>query len=61
MMKLFGDFSETVFATYQELIPMFPDLENRDSLRQLYCLLARLNIFGESYCPQVETILKHYD
>lgn len=60
MMKLFGGFPETVFSEYRSAFPLEPDFENRISMWQLYYLLVHLNIFGRSYLPQVERIVKSF-
>ncbi|MFO7178679.1 MAG: fructosamine kinase family protein [Pseudomonadota bacterium] len=60
MMRLFGGFSERVFAAYAEAYPLQPGAEQRVSLYQLYPLLVHLNLFGGSYGASVERALARY-
>ena len=60
MMKLFGGFPEEVFSKYHELFPLQPGFEERLLIWQLYYLLVHLNIFGSSYLPSVEEIVKRF-
>lgn len=54
MMRLFGGFSEAVFAAYVEAFPLAPGHEERVALYQLYPLLAHVNLFGAGYLSQLE-------
>lgn len=58
--ELFGGFPSAFFAAYREASPLSPDYEERKPLYQLYYLLVHLNLFGESYGPSVDRILKRY-
>ena len=60
MMKLFGGFHREIYSIYQELFPLEAGFEERVPLWQLYYLLVHLNIFGGSYLPSVENIMKKY-
>lgn len=60
MMQLFGGFPIEVFETYKERFPLEYDWKNRTSIWQLYYLLVHLNLFGESYLHQVESVLRKY-
>jgi len=60
MMQLFGGFPQEVYATYNELFPLNHNWKNRISIWQLYYLLVHLNLFGSSYLPQVNTIIRQY-
>ena len=60
MMKLFGGFPEAVWRAYQERYPLEAEDMNRQDIYQLYYLLVHLYIFGESYGPSIDRILKHY-
>jgi fructosamine-3-kinase len=53
MMRLFGGFSEAVFAAYHEAWPLSAGHAERVSLYQLYPLLAHVNLFGAAYLSQV--------
>ncbi|MET0388527.1 MAG: fructosamine kinase family protein [Polyangiales bacterium] len=54
MMRLFGGFSERVFAAYAAAYPLAPGHTERVALYQLYPLLAHVNLFGSSYVSGVE-------
>lgn len=53
MMRLFGGFSEAVFAAYDATWPLSPGHAERVPLYQLYPLLAHVNLFGSAYLSQV--------
>ncbi|RSL34596.1 fructosamine kinase [Salibacterium salarium] len=57
---LFGGFSDTIYAAYNECNPIDKLFEERKPLYQLYYLLVHLNIFGESYGSAVDKILSKY-
>ncbi len=59
MSELFGGFSPRFYAAYQSAYPA-PGYSERRLLYQLYYLLAHLNLFGESYGAQVDSIAAHY-
>lgn len=52
MMRLFGGFSETVFAAYEQAWPLPPGHEQRLAFYQLYHLLNHANLFGAGYLEQ---------
>lgn len=58
--ELFGGFSSTFYAVYEEMYPLSPGYEERRPLYQLYYLLVHLNLFGESYGAAVDRILARY-
>lgn len=60
MMRLFGGFSERVFAAYNEAFPLAPGFEERVPLYQLYPLMVHVNLFGGSYASSVESALSRY-
>jgi protein-ribulosamine 3-kinase len=60
MMRLFGGFSNRVFATYAEAFPLCPGHATRVPLYQLYPLLVHLNLFGGSYLSSVQAALAQY-
>lgn len=60
MMRLFGGFSERVFAAYEEAHPLAPGAEERVALYQLYPLLVHVNLFGGGYVSSVERALARY-
>jgi len=60
MMRLFGGFSERVFAAYAEAFPLSSGHAERVQLCQLYPLLVHLNLFGRGYLRSVERALSAY-
>ena len=60
MMRLFGGFSERVFAAYAEAYPLSAGHAERVALYQLYPLLVHLNLFGGSYASSVQSALSQY-
>jgi fructosamine-3-kinase len=60
MMRLFGGFSERVFAAYAEAYPLAPGHAERVALYQLYPLMVHVNLFGGGYARSVERTLEHY-
>lgn len=57
MMRLFGGFSDRVFAAYEEAFPLAPASDERIPLYQLYPLLVHLNLFGVGYLRAVKSAL----
>ncbi|HKO50698.1 MAG TPA: fructosamine kinase family protein [Polyangiaceae bacterium] len=60
MMRLFGGFSERVFAAYAEAFPLSAGHVERVLLCQLYPLLVHLNLFGAAYRQSLEHALAAY-
>ena len=60
MMRLFGGFSERVFAAYAEAFPLSPGHAERVPLYQLYPLMVHVNLFGGGYARSVESVLERY-
>lgn len=60
MMRLFGGFSERVFAAYAEAFPLAPGHAERVPLHQLYPLMVHVNLFGGGYASSVERVLERY-
>lgn len=58
--EMFGGFSPAFYQAYREEIPLSPGYEERKPLYQLYYLLVHLYLFGESYGPSVDRILRRY-
>jgi fructosamine-3-kinase len=61
MMRLFGGFSEQVFAAYDEVWPLADDWQRRVHLYQLYPLLVHVVLFGQSYVPAIEAALRRLE
>ena len=60
MMRLFGGFSESVFASYQDAYPLPTGAAERVALYQLYPLLVHVNLFGGSYVGSAERAIARY-
>lgn len=60
MCRLFGGFPADFFAAYDAAWPPAPGRDERIPLYQLYHLLNHLNLFGESYGGQVDSVLRRY-
>ncbi|WP_173918506.1 fructosamine kinase family protein [Halobacillus sp. Marseille-Q1614] len=58
--ELFGGFSQDFYTAYKEVSPLPSDYEDIRPLYQLFYLLVHLNMFGESYGPSVDQILKRF-
>ncbi len=58
--ELFGGFPAGFLSAYNDAYPLEPGYPDRRALYQLYPLLAHLNIFGESYGGQVDTVCRRY-
>ncbi len=60
MMRLFGGFSASCFAAYDEAWPLAPGHEDRVALYQLYPLLVHAVLFGGTYGGSVLRALRAY-
>ena len=60
MMRLFGGFSEDVFATYAEHHPLAEGAEERVELHQLAPLVVHAIKFGGGYVPAAVRVLRRY-
>lgn len=60
MSTLFGGFSDVFYRSYNEAFPLQAGWEVRLGLWNLYPLLVHVNLFGSSYVPQLEQVLKLY-
>jgi fructosamine-3-kinase len=60
MMTLFGGFSESVYAAYDEAFPLDDGWRERNPLYQLYHLLNHLNLFGRGYHGRVMAVVSRY-
>jgi len=58
MMRLFGGFSESCFAAYEEILPCLPGRDDRQPLYQLYHILNHANLFGGGYLKQAHSVLR---
>ena len=60
MCRLFGGFPANFFAAYDAAWPPASGRDERIPLYQLYHLLNHLNLFGEGYGGQVDSVLRRY-
>lgn len=60
MTALFGGFPQRFYDAYQEAFPLASGYREREPIYQLYYLLCHLNLFGEGYGGQIDTILNRY-
>lgn len=60
MMRLFGGFSERVFAAYAERSPLAAGSAERVDLYQLYPLLVHVNLFGGGYVESFQRAVHRY-
>lgn len=58
--ELFGGFSQEFYRSYQAILPLTTEYNDRKQLYQLYYLLVHLNMFGESYGGSIDRILDRY-
>jgi len=58
--ELFGGFPARFYAAYRGLAPLSREYEDRRPIYQLYYLLVHLILFGESYGPAIDRILRRY-
>ena len=58
MTELFGGFSTTFYAAYNEAYPLSPYYKTRKTLYNLYHILNHLNLFGGNYLRQAEHMLE---
>ncbi len=60
MMRLFGGFSQRVFAAYEEAFPLAAGHEGRVALYQLTPLLVHVILFGGGYVRQTMRAAERY-
>ncbi|WCT14988.1 fructosamine kinase family protein [Mucilaginibacter jinjuensis] len=60
MTTLFGGFSESFYAAYNESLPLNKGWNERIDLWNLYPLLLHLNLFGAGYLEQVREGVEEY-
>lgn len=58
MMRLFGGFSDRVFAAYDEVFPLAPGHAQRVDVNQLIPLLVHAALLGGTYGASVDRILR---
>ncbi len=57
MTELFGGFGPAFYQTYQASYPLTPGYTSRKTLYNLYHILNHLNLFGQSYLHQAESMI----
>lgn len=57
MTELFGGFSQAFYDAYQTVYPLESGYETRKTLYNLYHILNHLNLFGQGYLHQAETMM----
>ena len=60
MTRLFGGFPNLFYEAYNDEFPMNKGWEERIEIHQLYPLLVHVNLFGQSYVPQVRRIIRRF-
>lgn len=60
MTRLFGGFPDSFYRAYMQEYPLPEGWAYRDNLYRLYHLFNHLNLFGRSYLPDVEYVLRFY-
>lgn len=58
MTLLFGGFGEAFYESYHDAYPLSDEWKRRCELYKLYHLFNHLNVFGESYYPQIYHTMK---
>ncbi len=61
MTKLFGGFSESFYASYNETYPLKDGYNYRENIYKLYHVLNHLNLFGRGYYSQAISLIKSYN
>jgi fructosamine-3-kinase len=59
MTELFGGFSPAFYQAYQAVYPLSPGYAVRKTLYNLYHILNHLNLFGQGYLHQAETMISN--
>lgn len=60
MTELFGGFDSAFYEAYRETAGIDPDYKDRRDIYNLYHLLNHLNLFGGSYLPSVQAVIRQY-
>ena len=60
MTTLFGGFDKSFYEAYHYHFPLPPDYHDQWDACNLYPLLIHLNLFGEGYLSQIESILRRF-
>ncbi|AEI51840.1 fructosamine kinase family protein [Runella slithyformis] len=57
---LFGGFDDEFYESYADVFPLEPQLEARIPIYNLYPLFVHVNLFGKSYLPPIERLVRRY-
>ncbi len=60
MTTVFGGFNQDFYQAYSEICPFNPGIEKRLPWYRFYYLCMHLDLFGESYGDEVDTILAQF-
>lgn len=60
MTRMFGGFNPRFLESYNEILPLVTDWEDRVALHNLYPTLVHLVLFGNSYRSGIESALKRF-
>lgn len=58
--RLFGGFAPAFYSAYNEAHPLLPGWKDRVEIYNLYPLLVHFHMFGNSYLPQIQAVLKRF-
>ena len=58
MTRLFGNFHSEFYENYHKIIPIKKGFEQRTIIYNFYHILNHANMFGGSYCNQVQSYIK---
>lgn len=58
--RLFGGFDQRFYDSYHQTFPLQEGWERRVPIYNLYPLLVHLNLFGQTYLPQIKVILDKF-
>ncbi|SFT69404.1 Fructosamine-3-kinase [Algoriphagus locisalis] len=58
--RLFGGFDSGFYTSYESVLPLEPEFEERMGLYNLYPLLVHLTLFGVAYLPGIERIINRF-
>ncbi|MDF7817817.1 fructosamine kinase family protein [Runella sp. MFBS21] len=57
---LFGGFDDEFYESYNESYRLTPNFQSRIPLYNLYPLLVHVNLFGKSYLPPIERLVRRF-
>lgn len=58
--QMFGGFDPRFYAGYDEAYPLHPGFDQRVDIYNMYPSMVHVNLFGTSYLPGVERVLRRY-